>query len=94
MADLFTEQPLLLLLLLLFPLSKYLNPWVPKQTLCRRAVTRLQSQTLRYEIHRFRSHNWSSGEAEDCPLNHLIELSAVGCLKGVGSVDELVGEDT
>jgi hypothetical protein len=28
------------------------------------------------------------------PRNHLIELSAVGCNKGVGPVDKLVGEDT
>lgn len=67
---------------------------MPKQLLCRGAVTRMQSQTPRDEIHRFRSHKLSVGEAKGSPLNHPIEFSAVGCHKGVGPKDELVGEDT
>jgi hypothetical protein len=54
----------------------------------------VQTQTLFDEINRFRSHKLGGGEAEGSQLNHIIELSAVGCHKGVGPKYELVGKDT
>ncbi len=67
---------------------------MPKQGLCRGAITRVQSQTPCDKVQGFRSHTLRGWEDDRAPLNHLIEIPAVGCHKGVDPEDELVSEDS